>query len=219
MNLLYLMTALLAFVASPQQNPRGVDQYSGAYVAGTILDVNNAPVAKAVLVFKREAQSQTVETRADGTYAIHLLRGVYTVSLSHSGFCTMRRAAFSVRTMNRIQLDFQLWVCPSDNFGKYRYVELDPEPEIPLKPLVLFGESSKAGDRETFTGAVLSQKYPVVVTYNQLTVKADKVVYSEEHKSIIGTGNVVVEEGADKRLGSKVEIIFHNGEPQINLTK
>jgi len=218
-RLLMISLAVFGFLSNFHQNAQVTGNGNAAKLEGTIVDINDARVPKAVLVFQGQSQSQTVETNPDGKYSIHLNPGVYTVSVSHWGYCGLRRAAFLADSGANIRLNFQLWACPSDNFGKYEFVELAPDQQTHLKPLILFGERDESDDLQTFRGAVLPERYPVVLTYNLLTVRADTMIYSRKNNSVVATGNVVVEEGDKKKTGVKAEVVFHGSEPHVNFVQ
>jgi hypothetical protein len=213
----FLFTALSLLPSVQKSAP--LNKTDEAEVEGRVVDINNARVQETTLVFESEGKSQRTQTGPDGTYSVHLHPGVYSVSVSHWGFCKVRRAAFLADAGTTITLNFQLWVCPTDNTGKFNYLELVPEPETHLRPLVLFGETSMTNDSQAFSGAVLTQRYPVVLSYNLLSVRADSIIYSAKTNSIVATGNVVLEEGKNTTVAAKAEVAFRGSKAEVNVLK
>ena len=186
-----------------------------AEVKGVVTDIHDSRVQKAILIFEGGGQTHRVETGEDGAYAIRLKPSTYAVSTTHYGFCGFRRAAFIAKKDSQIRFDFQLWVCPSDGYGKINDIELQPVPHTRLKPLVLYGETQMEGTMQTFTGAVLSEKYPVVFTYNLLTVRANQLSYDPRKQLLWANGNVVWQNRVDKGSGESVQIWLNEPEPRV----
>jgi hypothetical protein len=193
---------------------RPLDEPS-AEVKGVVTDILDGRVTKAILIFESGGQSYRVETGEDGSYAIRLKPKTYTVSITHYGFCGFRRAAFIAKKDSQIRFDFQLWVCPSDAYGKYNFIELQPVPHTRLKPLVLFGETQMEWTMQTFTGVVLPEKYPVVLTYNLLTVRANQVSYDRSKQLLWASGDVVWQDREYKGSGENIQIWLNGPEPRV----
>lgn len=188
---------------------------SVADVKGAVTDVNDGRVARAILVFESGGQSYRVETGEDGAYEIRLKPNTYTVSITHFGFCRSRRAAFVAKKGSQINFDFQLWVCPSDAYGKYNFVELEPVSHTHLKPLILFGDARPEGTSQIFTGAVLTEKYPVVLTYNLLTLRAKQLTYEPSKHLLWAEGAVEWQDGTTEGTDKNVQIWLDGPEPRV----
>ncbi len=187
---------------------------SGAEVKGIVTDTNDSRVAGATVIFSAGSQSYPVETGEDGAYAIRLKPGTYTVSITHIGFCRSRRAGFVAKKGSQINFDFQLWVCGSDG-NNFDFVELDSVTHTHLKPLVFFGESHPLGTSQVFDGPVLNQKYPVVLTYNLLTLRADKLTYERTKHMLWAEGHVEWQDGTNEGSGKHVQIWLDGPEPRL----
>lgn len=181
-------------------------------VEGIVVDINDARVMHGTVSFRSESHVYTTRTLADGSSCIKLKPGTYTVSVSQTGFCTLRRASFVLERHARVQFNFQLWVCPT-HMEWIHYAELDEVPHTQLKPLVLFGETSGEGDRQRFTGPTTNndgtghpRRYPAVFSFNLLTVQAEELVYDRTNHVLTALGNVVWQAGNDSGAGAKVEI-------------
>jgi Carboxypeptidase regulatory-like domain len=187
----------------------------GAEVKGVVTDVSDSRVTKAILIFENGGQSYRVETGEDGAYEVRLKPNTYTVSITHFGFCRSRRAAFVAKKDSLINFDFQLWVCPSDGYGKYNFIKLEPVPHTHLQPLILFGEARPEGTSQIFTGAVLTEKYPVVLTYNLLSLRANRLTYERSKHLLWAEGNVEWQDGTKEGIGKIVQIWLDGPEPRV----
>lgn len=203
-----LLICALGSFARPLEQP-------SAEVKGIVTDINAAGVTKAIVVFESQGRKYQVETGADGAYAIQLKPNTYTVSISHFGFCGFRRAAFMAKKNSQIHFDFQLWVCPSDWNGKFNFIELEPTPHTRIKPVVLFGETRTEGTMQTFSRVDLGEKYPVVLTYNLLTVRANKLSYDRSKHLVWATGDVEWQDGRNEGSGKNVQIWLNGLEPKV----
>ncbi len=169
---------------------------SQSQVTGVITDVQDARVAGARLTFTSGVHEFTTQSAADGTYSIYLPPATYFLTLRSRYFCTIRRAAFELHKGSLLRFNFQMWVSPSD-MELIRYEELASVPKTKLRPLVLFGESEQRNDSTRFVGAPTyndgtghSRNYPVVLTFNLLTVQGDEMLYYPSQHLLIVRGNV-----------------------------
>ena len=206
---------LSVLICNAGSSARPLYQQPSAEVKGIVTDVNGSRVTKAVLVFEGGGESYRVETGENGAYSIRLQPNTYTILISHFGFCQIRRAAFIAKKDSEIRFDFQLWVGPSDVYGKYNFMELDPVPHTHLKPLVLFGETHPKGTSQIFTGAVLMEKYPVVLTYNLFTLRANQLTYEPSKHLLWAEGGVVWQDGTNEGSGGNVQIWLDGYEPKV----
>jgi hypothetical protein len=145
-------------------------------VAGVATDLLRVRVRKAILIFESKGQKCHVETGADGAYAIQLKPNTFTVSIS--GFCGFRRAAFIAKKNSQIHFDFQLWVCPSEPSGEYNFIELQPVLHTHLKPLVLYRHDESWNFTRPYIwndGIQHARQYPAIFTFSLLTVQAKEI--------------------------------------------
>src|SRR6185437_9317732 len=207
-----------------------------AEVKGTVTDTSGAGVVGASVAFAREGQSVTVKTDSYGTYRALLEPGSYEVSVKASGFYEMRRGAFTLREGDEGNFDFELLVAvisdpvfvdPADPLrpqraprDPYNYQEqrLDVIAPNGLQPIVLFGGREERAGSVTYTGLLRDgRRLPIVYTYDLLTVRCETLTYFPKDRSVQGSGNVVFEDGEHTRRGSRIEISFHDGEPEARL--
>jgi hypothetical protein len=210
------LTMLWLFVIAAQARTK-----PEALVKGVVTDINDDRVPMASVTIEADGQRLRTETSPDGTYSIRLQPGTYTISISRPGFCEVRRGAFVAQKHSEVQFDFQLWVCPSDDtISSIHYVELDSVPHTHLKPLILFGESQTEGELERFKGPVIfedgpdsGRKYPVVFSFNRLTVRANSLSYNSRNHLLTADGDVAWREGADSGSGTAFAIKLNSSEP------
>ena len=114
-----------------------------------------------------------------------------------------------------------MWVCHSD-IQFIRYVELSEVPNTHLQPLILFASEEPDGDQRWFRGPKTSddgtghpRNYPVVLTFNFLTVKANEIVYNRSKRLVTAFGEVSWENGAASGTGDRVvfELVGSNPKP------
>jgi len=172
-----------------------------ATVEGVVVDISNARIANATVTFGSGVDESNIKTQQDGTYSIMLKPGTYKISVSKPGFCPFRRAGFVLPERSSVRFGLQMWVCPTDFPHFIQYAELDEVPHTNLKPLMLFGETEPQGELQHFYGRITpddgtghARKYPVVLTFNLLTVKADEIIYLSSDHTFKALGNVVWED-------------------------
>jgi hypothetical protein len=219
LSILGCLLAVVLGITVVAQTPRNDRACKPAQVKGTLTDITGAVVNDATLSFESPANAYKVKTGATGTYSMLLEPGTYTVSVAREGFCRIRRGAFVASPGSKIEFDFQLWVCPSDSFGSWNYVELDPAGQRNLRPLVLFGERKSLIALEIFTGPDLDRQYPAELTFNKLTVTAERMVYDRRNQTVTATGSVTWQVGGNAQRASRIEISLGSDEPGVKVTK
>ncbi|MBZ5696275.1 MAG: carboxypeptidase-like regulatory domain-containing protein [Acidobacteriia bacterium] len=224
------MTVALALAGAYQGRPTA-ESATPAFVQGIVSNEVGARIAGAELQFATEDNRIVAQTWSNGTYDAKLPPGVYAVRVMHSGFCEGRRGSFSARAGAEIRLDFGLLRCGSDDYRVgvggtlinrlgYDSEELATPTVDGLKPLVLFGERKESDGTVHYSSLVLlDRQYPVVYTYDLLTIKAPYLTYSPKDHSIDGNGGVVWQDGSSTQNGSRIKVTFRNDVPEINLTK
>lgn len=209
-------------------------------VAGRVTDVTGAGVRDASIVFEGGMRSIHVATARDGSYIAHLPEGAYQMSVGATGFCEMRRGSFFAKNGTSIHFDFRLIICPSDWAGDYKFVELESAPGSGLRPLVLFGQSSVSGNVTRYTGpevpeffdkgkrlpgkygqypviTMRQRTYPVVLSYNLLTIRCTDLTYDREKQLVVGRGDVEIQEGKIVRAGHQVRVVLCGLTPKVEL--
>ncbi len=195
-------------------------------VRGVVKDPSAAAIANAEVFFLNDLQETATHTNSDGNYIARLSPGIYTIRIKSPGFYEERRGAFFARAGSEIKFDFILRAGGNPDAHEtgagernYEWEELTAPAGDGLKPMVLYGKREQEGLSVRYSSLVFSGKqYPVVYTYDLLTVKASSLSYSMPDHSIVGTGSVVWEDGETSKLGSRIEVSFPEGKPQVNLT-
>ena len=209
-------------------------------VAGRVTDATGAGVPNAWIVFESEKRSIRATTARDGEYVVGLPMDTYRMSVGATGFCVMRRGSFIALGETPIDFDFRLIVCPYDSSLNYKFAELDPAPGSGLRPLVLFGQSSVNGNVTHYTGpeipetfdtgkritgkygqypvaALKRHTYPVVLSYNLLTIRCKELAYDGEKRVVVGRGDVEIREGKITRIGHQVRVVLSGLAPKVVL--
>ena len=107
-----------------------------------------------------------------------------------------------------------------DSTPRYHDDELGPVTPNGLSPLISYGKRETETSSVRYSGlAIKGRELPVIYTYDVLTVKADRVVYSRLDSSIRGTGHVVWQDGGTTQNGSAIEISFECYKPKIRFEK
>jgi hypothetical protein len=228
-----LPVVLLASIsgnAQPQVKP------SEAIVTGNVTDVSKAVVPNALVRIAGNEGTFSMQTLSNGDYVIKAPPGTYEISVSLPGFCKGRRAPFSLKAGAEVKFDFELLVCPIVDYvyvpshdglpatppklrDRYQDEQLPTIGPGGLRPLVLFGGREEKGDLTIYSNLTLQDwHFPVVYTYDLLTIKADSLTHSRSDDSITGTGNVVFQDGKGTRRGSSIRVVFDKGAPQVDLS-
>jgi hypothetical protein len=185
---------------------QGGPAQSAAHIIGIVTDSDGGRIANVEIDFTGVQGRRRTTTTDKGSYTIDLAPGVYAAEIASSNFCRLRRGKFLATSTSEIKIDFQLWVCASD--ASYNFVELDSVKNTDLRPLVLYGSVRQAGDKQIFTGATMGRIYPVVFTFNLLTVEADELTYDRTEHVITARGNVSWQDGkaSDSALQLSVKL-------------
>lgn len=229
------IAAVLAVTGGYQTKPP-TNAAEHATVQGIVTDPTGGSIRDAELHFTSNGRETVTRSSSDGTYEVNLTPGVYTVRVTLPAFCDGRRGEFSARAGATIYFTFPLIVCGwEDGYtidadghttpfsgtapGGYAWEELPAVVPNGPKPMVLYGKrEEKDGSIRYSTLVFANQRYSAVYTYDLQTVRATTFWYSPTDHSIVGTGNVLWQEGKTTKIGTRIEIKFLNGEPQIQLT-
>ena len=210
---------LLSKTTFPLVSIRGAE----ATVEGVVVDINKARIANATVTFWSGVDKSITQTQQDGTYSITLKPGTYEMSVRQPGFCSFRRASFVLAERASARFGLQMWVCPTDSPNYIQYAELDEVPHTNLKPVILFGTAEPQGEMRHFYGRMTSddgtghaRKYPVVLTFNLLTVKADEITYLSSDHTFKAQGNVVWEDNGsiESKAVDKAEVKLDGFNPK-----
>lgn len=217
---------VIVLVAAPLRS--SATQTAGQ-VRGTVMDTNEAGVSGAKLVIEGGGKTYTTSTTEDGTYNIELPPGIYRVKVSSMGFCPTRRAPFRLKSSARVALNFTLTVCPIVNSvaivnGQYigetdRYQDPFNEEVLPLahpssallELLIRFKERRKDGNFIEYREATVS--------YNTLTIRAQKVLLNPTTFRLKAEGSVIVEDNQRYIRVRQLTVDFRTDEPKLKLVK
>jgi Carboxypeptidase regulatory-like domain len=194
-------------------------------VYGTIMAQNQGIIEDATIVFERRGRRIEIKTLRDGSYHLGLPSGIYQVIVERYGFCPATRALFKIEEDTSVKLDFTLYVCTigrvfnldenkriigeSDEIRcPFKEERVFPEPISPKQPgelFILYGKKSAGGNVDEFTGFTVDDRLRrVMISYNLLTIYADRVRYYKKDKYFEATGNVLIEDQDRNIEASKI---------------
>lgn len=233
---LFLVASVMSFGA-PRHKSSSTAQATGQ-LSGTVMDINGARIADAKVTIEGAGTTHTVTTSEDGTYEADLTLGIYRIRVNSPGFCPTRRAAFNVQPSTAVTFDFTLVVCALENVltgedGKYtgevhRYRMPFKEEEFPVKSasvsplnlLIQYGGRLKKKNVIRYKGFKIDSKsLGVIVSYNLLTIHADKVRFDRQTLQLEAEGSLIVEDGKQHTQAKKAKVDFNGSEPIIKLTR
>jgi hypothetical protein len=212
-------------------------QESEASVMGTVVDTFQAArITDAKVTLLGSGHKYETTTTSSGEYLLKLEPGVYEIRVTRPGFCDGGRAAFALKAGTKVTFDFELLLCgsvdpirlhPEDGNGttssspdRYQREELNPVSPNFLRPVIFFGDRQETGDGVRYSAlTLLDRHFPVVYTYNLLTIKSDTLIYSKTDNSVRATGNVSFDDGINTKRGSKLDLTFRDGKPYFDLAK
>lgn len=211
-----------------------------AEVNGTVTDYFTAAVVGASVEFVGQTKGYMARAGMNGKYSLSLPPGIYGVKASAHGFCNIDRAEISVTANQRAKIDFVLPVNmismessdgPTERYQPgscYKEELLSVLGNKRLRPLILYGgREKKTNSTYYYSGLILHSpgylgnesivyNYPVVFTYDLMTVRTDRLTLFSDKQAISGTGNVPFQEGEQSaRYASKIYISFHDGKPKV----
>lgn len=154
--------------------------------------------------------------------------GIYGVTSRNGNYFEFRRALFRVEpgTVTRINVYPLLYVreqiLMSDGSDRY---DLAPTPvydvyNVPHGPnkdmsmLVRYGKKSKSGDDVDYESRALADG-KVMVSYDALSIYADKVRFDHKKFTLTAFGDVIVEDGTQRIKADSVTVRFNNGTPEV----
>lgn len=227
--ILMLLSVLLATLLhssadkEPSQEPRSV------LVRGSAIDNGGAYLAGLEVVFIGTTRFRT-RTSDVGYYEITLAPGIYEVEIQkRAGFCPLRRSSIDIRRKSTIRLDLFVLVCGVedelifDEKGKITGEREVPVPRhghdllpIPrsttgVKLAVRFGRRDREKGRVKYSGTEGSPGARVVVTYDVVTIVADRVCLEERTMTLRATGSVLVQDGSKSVEYTSVRLSFRRG--------
>lgn len=206
-------------------------------VAGIVTDITGARVVHAKIAVEGDGVTYNADTGEEGEYSISLKPGAYRIEVRSIGFCTARRAPFRIERQTTAKFDFTLIVCPIVNRiiienGKYKGETCGPEPPFkeeafPIRStskssldlMVQYGERMEVNDQIKYEGYRTSIAYSgVTVTYNLLTIQAERVSFDKKDLALMAEGNVIIQDDKQRIEANAIVVSLKKGVAEI-LTK
>ena len=204
-------------------------------ISGVAKDSKGGTVAGVKVVFEGKGKSWETSTDDQGAYSIELPVGIYKARAESNWFSPARRPAFRVQPGVPVKLDFLLEAYSIVTFasianGKYKEREERLAPfkeetislkEVPFELLVRFGQRTRGRPRGTILYKRRSTEdaefLPVLVMYDVLTLKANKVKLDLHHRRLTAEGNVLVYDNGNIDFGASALVEFKSGRPYVTL--
>lgn len=226
------------------QLPVSTGQSKGE-LTGIVIDINGTrvPHAKVVIIGNNRYEIFTSE---DGTYKAVLPSDMYQIRVENTelGFSPTRRAAFYLEPSITTTLNFTLFspysvLLPYETSGEGTHTVLDDGPLVefkyegfllprlavaPRELLIRYGERKEQNNIVTYTANVitsastnLNKPYPgVMVSYNLISLQANKVVLDKGTFSGLAEGNVIIEEnGKQHEVTNCIKFNFKQSKPIV----
>lgn len=211
------------------------------------LTIDEGPEARATVTLEGERNNHVFEITPGmrGAYEFTVPPGIYRIIVK-VGFCPTKRAAFRLRESQHITFDLPVADCkivdrirPRDwkpeepaNKGTVDGEEEPFKEKIfqvsgdPSELMIRYGKWDESGKTFKYEGAPVgfltgqgpqTRYLPVMVTYDLLTMYANKVCYDPRTQRLLADGNVIVEDGKQRKRGNHVEVNFSAGNPMTTL--
>jgi hypothetical protein len=224
LTLLLPLLTLTAGTSSAQAIPAG-------HVRGTIFDSNKAVVTNVRVTFEALGEKRETVTNWEGHYDIELPIGTYQITTHAQGFSDYLRAPFRVESSSSTTINATLVVCSLAHFlkidkeGKYIGEEahcLDPFKSESFYPnssglglLIRYGNRRKGPDIVEYGGVPVTNGIPsgVTITYDLLTIVADKVSLNTKTYQLEADGNVTIEDGNQTLTMRNAKVDFRARDP------
>jgi hypothetical protein len=159
---------------------------------------------------------------------VELPVGIYRITSRNGNYFDFRRATFRVRPgiVTKINVYPLIYVraqiLMSDGSDRY---ELAPKPaydvyNLPHGPdkdismLIRYGKKRKTGDYVDYESSALADR-KVMVSYDALSIYADKIRFDRKKFTLSAQGDVLVEDGTQRIKANKVTVRFNNGVPEV----
>ena len=220
-----LITLVVAVSIVSGLSPAPSSGQSTGKVKGTVLDFNGAAIVtpKPTIVVKGRDQTRELHPDENGDYEVELPAGIYSISAEITGFFPFRRAAFRVQpdvtTMINI-VPTPRYLVRGTTVGEKavdiasprpRYDSFSPPKTHRGSPDLLIQFIKKRARNKTvfYEGAVVS--------YDTLTIYADKLRFNKKMLQLEASGiHVIVEDGKQRMRVRFVRVRFKEGKPITN---
>jgi len=197
-----------------------------ARIKGTVMDPNGAVIVtpRPSLIFEGKNGARTAMANDSGDYEINLAAGIYKISSDTPGFYPFRRAQFRVLPASALIINVVLkpryltrgtTVSATESADDLAPVPKYEEFHVPrsvVSLLIQFQRKRKANGKIEYEEAVL--------TYDALTIYADKLSFNKARLQLNATGRrVVVEDGKQRVKVKRAAVSFKGGEPIVDLRR
>lgn len=224
------------FVLTLFHNPTLAQTQKTELIQGTVF-ISQMAISKVNIIFSSSDSKYEVTTNDDGFYEIYLPPNIYQVTSNAVGFCPIQRASFYVKPLSKQTLNLNLYVCglesgfTVDSNGKFvsEFCRLVPpyktesfslskssNPSLNLH--IMFNGRKQNENIIEYGKSADSDLLGVNVTYNLLTLSADKASFNKKTLKLKAEGNVLVEDGKQQYRFSNAEIDFNAKDPIASIT-
>jgi hypothetical protein len=247
--LLFISLLLVADGHSRQEPPApSSTTQQTALVRGVLTDfLTGAGVGGATVLFERATGTQKeVISGKDGSYEALVPVDVYSITVRRLTYCSGRRAATHIGALPETKFDFVLAPCPTEEVGILVNGRLTGEEARAVNPfnydsfkvrselLLRFGTKRESLKIIDYQGVRLrhavrdrnskevKDEYAyvgVMLSYELLTVYADKVKLTKESFEVEAQGNVIVEDAGKRTKANAVRITLRGDKPVIEILR
>ena len=214
--------------------PAWVHAQETCRVTGTLLERGrdgDALMPGFDVTFASDTVRIVVNTGPAGEYQVDLPIGKYSVSSNPRGFYPVQRAPFEVKPKTTIMINLTVMFHPITiyNLGPQQ-LDFIESPEDPLKTevfpttsaMIRFARRTETARSAEYRGGTFrsgKERFDVVpvLTYDALSISANRFVVEKGSMKVRAVGSVVIEDGKVRRLGREAFIDLGSVEPIATL--
>lgn len=242
----YLLLSFAMVAALVTTGPMQVQEAGVVRGTIRFVTIDQSPLHGATVTLEGEGTKQQVQTDKQGAYEIRVEPGTYHVSVDGPSYKKTKRAVFRVRKSMIVTIDLELVprtivdrIRPPDWKPAKPPIKgvVDGE-EVPFKDknftvagdphelMIRYGKWDESGEVFTYEGAPVhyemttgeeSKFLPVMVTFDFLTIYANKACYDSKTQRLTADGNVIVEDGKHRKRVQHAEVDFSARNPMSTL--
>lgn len=165
------------------------------------------------ITFKGQQTEKTVFSNDEGSYNIKLPAGIYEIILRRGAdTLSYKRSKLNISCQNDLTINLY------PQFERISYGDKSPEHKFilfsnqwtgdkKLNPVISYLSKEKKGNTVSYTNSML--------TYDNLTVSANKLIQDIKNKSIVAEGNVWIEEQGKRTNYKKLTLKFSQNGVEI----
>jgi hypothetical protein len=179
------------------------------------------------LTFESDSVRKTVVTNESGEYQVDLPVGKYSLTANEKGFYPIERAAFVVKanstSMINVMAVVMTFTISTFGDGHGGLFDVTETPKNPLQTenlrsiadrnaaMVRYSTRTIGADSTVYEGAILQSgderlKVAPVLSVDVFTIYGDKIVVGKGSTKVRAIGNVVVEDGQQRRHGNEASL-------------